>query len=60
LVELYKCRVFLSVGSDARLRFGDIDFVYEVEGLRNAAAIRVFFWVFKFVGKWGSEKWWMR
>jgi hypothetical protein len=32
LVEFDERRVFFSVGGDARLRFGDVDFVYEVEG----------------------------
>ena len=34
LVEFDERRVFFSVGGDARLRFGDVDFIYEVEGLR--------------------------
>jgi hypothetical protein len=33
LVEFDERRVFFSIGGDARLRFGDVDFVYEVEGL---------------------------
>jgi len=35
LVEFDERRVFFSVGCDARLRFGNVDFVYEVEGLRT-------------------------
>jgi len=32
LVELDQRCVFFVVGGDARLRFGDVDVVYEVEG----------------------------
>jgi len=35
LVEFDERSVFFSVGGDARLRFGDVDVVYEVEGLRT-------------------------
>jgi hypothetical protein len=34
LIEFDERRVFFSVGGDARLRFGDVDIVDEVEGLR--------------------------
>jgi hypothetical protein len=35
LVKFDERRVFFSVGGDARLRFGDVDIIYEVEGLRT-------------------------
>jgi hypothetical protein len=43
LVELDERRVFFSVGGDARLRFGDVDFVNEIESWPGRKRAR--FWL---------------
>jgi hypothetical protein len=42
LVEFDERHVFFSVGGDARLRFEDVDFVYEVEGFAYTKVLLLF------------------